>query len=197
MSSVSVRSSCRRRKFSDAFRSGYASATANRRPSAALRMSFASPAAPGVCACWSAARAYLDALGAGSQESYLVRQPSALSGTAELIAQTPAPVVMDYVTLRTLDTYAPYLSKEFADVSFAFHGTTLNGTPENAPLWKLALRLWFRPLVLAHLEHERHAPHVASLDERHHVASGDGVRRVDDGTQALLVFRELGRLRER
>jgi putative endopeptidase len=87
---------------------------------------------------WSA---YLDAIGAGSQASYLVRQPSALSGTAELIAKSPAPVVMDYLTLRTLDTYAPYLSTGFVDASFAVHGTTLNGTPENAPLWKRGAEL--------------------------------------------------------
>ncbi len=80
--------------------------------------------------------AYLEGLGVGSENNFLVRQPSALSGTATLLATRPVPVVKDYLMLRALDSYAPYLSQPFVDANFAFHGTTLNGTPENQALWK-------------------------------------------------------------
>jgi putative endopeptidase len=81
---------------------------------------------------------YLTELGAADQQSLLVRQPTAIGGTAKILASAPMAAVKDYLMLQTLDSYAPYLSQAFVDANFAFHGTTLNGTPQNQDLWKRA-----------------------------------------------------------
>ena len=86
-------------------------------------------------------KAYLASTGVDAQPSFIVRQPSAISGTAKVLASAPLAVVKDYLVLQALDTYAPYLSKGFVDANFAFHGTTLNGTPENQADWKRASNL--------------------------------------------------------
>jgi putative endopeptidase len=79
---------------------------------------------------------YFESLGAGDQQSFLVRQPSALAGSAAALQSAQLPVVKDYMMLRALDTYAPYLSDPLVDAHFKFHGTVLGGTPENQALWK-------------------------------------------------------------
>ncbi|SFS10093.1 M13 family metallopeptidase [Sphingomonas jatrophae] len=85
--------------------------------------------------------AYLAAAGMPAQPAYLVSQPTAFTGMARLYAATPLPVLKDYAALRTIESYAPYLSKAFVDENFAFTGTTLNGTPENRARWKRAVSL--------------------------------------------------------
>jgi putative endopeptidase len=45
----------------------------------------------------------------------------------------------DYLTLRTIDAYSPYLSKAFVDENFDFYQRTLSGTPQIKPRWKRAL----------------------------------------------------------
>jgi putative endopeptidase len=84
---------------------------------------------------------YLDQAGVASAPDFIVRQPSAVAGTAKLLAAAPLPVVKDYLKLHTLDAYAPYLSQPFVDAHFALHGTALGGTPENQEEWKRAVTL--------------------------------------------------------
>jgi putative endopeptidase len=84
---------------------------------------------------------YLEALGVSGQQSFLVRQPSALAGSATALDTTPMPVLKDYLMVRTLDAYAPYLSDALVAAHFKFHGTTLGGTPENQALWKRGANL--------------------------------------------------------
>ena len=45
----------------------------------------------------------------------------------------------DYLTLRTIDAFSPYLSKAFVDENFDFYQRTLSGTPQIKPRWKRAL----------------------------------------------------------
>ena len=85
--------------------------------------------------------AYLGAAGVDGQASYIVAQPSAVAGEAKLIGATPLPVLRDYLLIRTVEGYAPFLSKPFVDENFAFNGTTLSGTPENRPRWKRGVAL--------------------------------------------------------
>ena len=87
---------------------------------------------------WSA---YFREAGLAGQHNLLVAQPSAFTGTAHLIAETPQAVLNDYLMLRTIDSAAPYLSRNFVDAHFAFHGTVLNGTPQNEPRWKRGVSL--------------------------------------------------------
>ncbi len=87
---------------------------------------------------WSA---YFEGAGLNGQASYLVSQPSAIAGTTKILADTPLPVLKDYLWARTLDDAAPYLAAPLVDAHFAFHGTVLDGTPENRPRWKRGVGL--------------------------------------------------------
>ena len=85
--------------------------------------------------------AFFRETGLSRQQHLLVAQPSAFAGTARLIGETPQAVLNDYLLVRALDAAAPYLSQNFVDAHFAFHGTILNGTPQNEPRWKRAVAL--------------------------------------------------------
>ncbi|WP_425229616.1 M13 family metallopeptidase [Sphingomonas sp.] len=80
--------------------------------------------------------AWMTGMGVGSQPFYLVAQPSALTGEARLFADTPLPVLQDFVRLRVMRAYAPYLSHDVDDANFAFYGTVLSGVPQQQPRWK-------------------------------------------------------------
>jgi putative endopeptidase len=79
---------------------------------------------------------YLAGLGIDTWQTFLVSQPSAVTGEAKVIAETPVAVLQDYAILRTISAYAKYLSSDFVDANFAFNGTVLAGTPQNQPRWK-------------------------------------------------------------
>jgi putative endopeptidase len=85
--------------------------------------------------------AYLAASGLDRDDRYIVAQPSAIAGSAKVIAATPLAVLKDYLILQRIDAAAPYLSRAFADANFGFHGTTLSGTPENRVRWKRGVDL--------------------------------------------------------
>ncbi len=84
---------------------------------------------------------YFAETGLAEQPNILVSQPSAFTGTARIVSETPVPVLKDYLLVRLVDTAAPFLSRPFVEANFAFRGTTLNGTPENEPRWKRGVTL--------------------------------------------------------
>ncbi len=84
---------------------------------------------------------FFQEVGIADQANVLVSQPTAFTGSARILAEAPLPVLKDYLMLRALDSYAPYLSSNFVDANFAFRGTTLNGTPQNEPRWKRGVSL--------------------------------------------------------
>jgi putative endopeptidase len=84
---------------------------------------------------------YMSGLGYDGQHAFLVSQPSAVTGEAKLFADAPVSLIQDYLTFHLLDEYARYLSKDFVDAQFAFHGTELSGTPQNQPRWKRGVTL--------------------------------------------------------
>ncbi len=55
------------------------------------------------------------------------------------VNDVPLATWKDYLTLRTIDAYSPYLSKAFVDENFDFYQRTLTGTPQIKPRWKRAL----------------------------------------------------------
>ena len=69
----------------------------------------------------------------------IVFQPSAFKGIASIIGKTPLPVLKDQLLVRSLDGYSAYLPQKFDQESFAFYGTTLNGTPQQEDRWKRAV----------------------------------------------------------
>ncbi|MEG3175554.1 M13-type metalloendopeptidase [Sphingomonas sp. RB3P16] len=80
--------------------------------------------------------AYVQQNGMAGRAYYLVGQPSAIAGEAKIFADTPLPVLKDYLTLRVIRAYANYLSKPIVDANFAFTGTVLSGTPQQQLRWK-------------------------------------------------------------
>ena len=86
--------------------------------------------------------AYLGGLGLkGKATHVVVGQPSYLAALASELQQTPLPIWKDYLRVRLLHSYAPYLSKAFVDARFAFVGSALSGTSENQPRWKRGIAL--------------------------------------------------------
>ena len=85
--------------------------------------------------------AFLQAAGVEAQSRFLVAQPSAFTGMARLVGETPPRVLQDYLEVHALNAYAPFLSKPFVDADFAFNETTLSGTPQNAERWKRGVNL--------------------------------------------------------
>jgi putative endopeptidase len=84
---------------------------------------------------------YLSDLGYDGQKAFLVAQPSAVAGEAKLFANAPVALIQDYLTFHLIDEYARYLSQDFVDAGFAFHGTEMSGTPQNQPRWKRGVTL--------------------------------------------------------
>ncbi|MDO1558249.1 M13 family metallopeptidase [Brevundimonas sp. 2R-24] len=82
---------------------------------------------------------FFQGAGMGSQGEFVVWQPSALSGIAGLVGSQPLETWKDYLTFHELDRSSPFLPRAFADENFAFYGSTLAGTPQQAPRWRRAL----------------------------------------------------------
>jgi putative endopeptidase len=79
---------------------------------------------------------FLTAAGVATQPRVIVSNPSAIAGTAKLIASEPLAAWQAYLTFHTLDRWAPLLPAKFVDANFAFRGTALSGTPVNQERWK-------------------------------------------------------------
>ncbi|HYH99760.1 M13 family metallopeptidase [Hyalangium sp.] len=84
---------------------------------------------------------YLKAVGAEKTPAVIVRQPDFFQAMAEVLKQTPLPVMKQYLTYKLLDGYAPLLSKPFEELSFEFRGRTLQGQQENRPRWKRGVEM--------------------------------------------------------
>ena len=72
-------------------------------------------------------------------QQVIVGQPEFFGAVNALITRTPVPVLRDYLTLRLVSDYAPYLSQPFVDEDFSFTGKVLNGQKELRPRWKRVL----------------------------------------------------------
>ncbi|MDV3257042.1 MAG: M13 family metallopeptidase [Sphingomonas sp.] len=68
-----------------------------------------------------------------------VAQPSAINGTAALLARAPVAVLKDQLLIRSLDQYSAVLPSAFDKEAFSFYGTTLSGTPQQEERWKRAV----------------------------------------------------------
>ncbi|MBP7610637.1 MAG: peptidase M13, partial [Steroidobacteraceae bacterium] len=74
----------------------------------------------------------------GSGELVLT-QKDYFQEVGKAVNDVPLATWKDYLTLRTIDAYSPYLSKAFIDENFDFYQRTLSGTPQIKPRWKRAL----------------------------------------------------------
>lgn len=71
----------------------------------------------------------------------IVSQPSALTGITKIYAETDLSVLKDQMLVNSLSTFSNVLPDAVADTTFAFYGTTLQGTPQREPRWKRGVGL--------------------------------------------------------
>ena len=87
--------------------------------------------APGVD--WDA---WIPAVGLTADAPIDVATPSAITGTAKLVASEPVAVWKDYLTVHLLTDTSEDLAKRFVDTRFEMYGKTLSGTPQLKERWK-------------------------------------------------------------
>lgn len=83
--------------------------------------------------------AYFKAAGLSDQQHVDVWQPSATTGISALVASEPIETWKQLLRYHAIDSAAPMLPKAYADLNFAFYGTTLQGTPQQQERWKRAV----------------------------------------------------------
>ncbi|WP_211347340.1 M13 family metallopeptidase [Sphingorhabdus contaminans] len=71
----------------------------------------------------------------------VVAQPSAITGIAKIFADTDLAVLKDQMIVNSLATFSNVLPDSVSDTTFAFYGTTLQGTPQREPRWKRGVSL--------------------------------------------------------
>jgi predicted metalloendopeptidase len=71
--------------------------------------------------------------------TFIVWQPSAVTGIAALVASEPLEAWRDYLTFHAIDHHAGVLPRAFVEERFAFYGKTLSGTPQIQERWKRAV----------------------------------------------------------
>ena len=114
-------------------------------------------------------KAFLNAEGLGGQQRLVVGEVTAFPKIADLYDKAPMATLQAWQAFTTADNAAAYLSKDFTDAAFQFHGKTLSGQPEQRPRWKRAVstvdgnlgealgklyvKAYFTPQAKADMEH--------------------------------------------
>ena len=83
--------------------------------------------------------AYFKASGLDGQQQIDVWQPSATTGIAKLVGSELIESWKQLLRYHALNKAAPLLPKAYAQLSFNFYGTTLQGTPKQQDRWKRAV----------------------------------------------------------
>jgi putative endopeptidase len=78
---------------------------------------------------------------AASFDDVVVRQPSFISGVADLLTADRLESWKDWLAWQVIRSHAAYLSDEFVDANFDFYGKTLTGTPKLRARWKRGVSL--------------------------------------------------------
>ncbi|WP_122820549.1 M13 family metallopeptidase [Varibaculum vaginae] len=68
-----------------------------------------------------------------------VYMPSYQQGFARLWADTDLVILKQYLQMKVVLAFAPYLDPKLQELRFKFYGTTLSGTPQRPELWKRAV----------------------------------------------------------
>jgi predicted metalloendopeptidase len=82
---------------------------------------------------------WLGATGIVGHDHIVVGQPSYFEELSRAIDDVPIETWKDYLRLRLVDGFAPFLSDAYVQAHFDFHGRTISGTPELQPRWKRGL----------------------------------------------------------
>jgi putative endopeptidase len=85
--------------------------------------------------------AFFAAAGLSDQAEIAVWQPTAIAALAKLTADAPLAAWRALMKFHTLDRYAPWLPKAYADLAFDFQQRTLLGVPEQRERWRRAVAI--------------------------------------------------------
>ena len=77
----------------------------------------------------------------GALAHVIARQPDVFTAMAQALTEVPLLDWQAWLALRLLDSSAPYLSDDFVEASFDFHGRALTGTPQIKERWKRGVSL--------------------------------------------------------
>lgn len=104
--------------------------------------------------------AWRDGAGLAQQRTFVVWQPGAVTGISALVGSEALETWKAYLTFHALDRASPFLPRAFASEHFSFHGSTLSGTPQQAPRWRRAVDATNAALgeAVGRLYVERHFP---------------------------------------
>ena len=83
--------------------------------------------------------ASFEAAGIAPRDKYIVRQPSFFTAAGKILQDTDLDTWKDYLTLQTIDNFAPLLGDDSFDLWFKFHRAGLQGIEEPRPRWKRAV----------------------------------------------------------
>ena len=78
---------------------------------------------------------------AGAFSTVVVREPSFLTGLAELLGAESLEAWKDWLRWQVIRASAPYLTSAFSATSFSFYGTALTGAPKQRERWKRGVSL--------------------------------------------------------
>ena len=90
--------------------------------------------APGID--WTA---FFEAAKLNSQQTLFAWQPDAIKKLSALVAGEPLQAWKEYLRFHAINHSAGLLPKAYADLSFGFYGTQLNGTSKQRDRWKRAI----------------------------------------------------------
>jgi predicted metalloendopeptidase len=77
--------------------------------------------------------------GIGGHDHIVIGQPSYFVDVGKALGDVPLGTWKDYLQVRAIDAYAPYLNDALVQRHFDFYGRTLSGTPALKPRWKRGL----------------------------------------------------------
>ena len=78
----------------------------------------------------------LEDVGLGGQETFVIREKSAIQNAAAVFAKTDVEVLKDYLTVSLIGGHSAYLPERIDNIGFDFYGKTLRGQDEQRPRWK-------------------------------------------------------------
>jgi putative endopeptidase len=79
---------------------------------------------------------FFQAAGLDREGLFIVWQPSAITGTAQLVRSEPLSVWKDWLTFHAIDRKSRLLPRAFVAEDFAFYGHAMRGTPQLEERWK-------------------------------------------------------------
>ncbi|MBT5791921.1 MAG: peptidase M13, partial [Gammaproteobacteria bacterium] len=82
---------------------------------------------------------YLQGIGVARQPTVIVMQPSYLEQVNSLFREVPVETWKNYLQVRTISSFANFLSEDFVQARFDFYSKTLAGSEEQTPRWRRAV----------------------------------------------------------